>query len=154
MASSAAVLVFELHGAMLRSASQHVGRHFQGLGQAGRSLRSSGHISSSMMKKLIRIDDTFNVMRHITSASVSNHLETFQKELADSLAALDDSGGGSPCPDGQSSCLECVCNLGGACGSPCPDGQSSCLECVCNFGGACFDKHGRQSVPVAFGGKK
>ena len=81
MECSAAALVFQIHGSMLRSACHRAGRHFEGLAQAARFLRQRGYISTPMLKKLIRIDDTFNVLRHITKESVNNYLNAFQKEI-------------------------------------------------------------------------
>ena len=78
---SAAALVFQIHGSMLRSACHRAGRHFEGLAQAARFLRQRGYISTPMLKKLIRIDDTFNVLRHITKESGNNYLSAFQKEI-------------------------------------------------------------------------
>ena len=178
----AELLVYELHGALLRLTSQCAGYHFQGLSSAARHLKSHRRIDARLAKKLIRIDDAFNVVRHITSVSLTSFVDELthvldkkatesdmdascptdscdsvckdgQADFQENHSSYVDkrsttgSGGASPCPDGQSSCLECVCNLGGACGSPCP-GQSSCSECVCNLDGTCFDKHGRQSLPV------
>ena len=86
--SCAESLVLELHGALLRLVSQRTGCHFQGLSAASRHLKSLGRIDNRISKKLIRIDDAFNVVRHITSVSVVSFTEELTK-MMDSRAAFE-----------------------------------------------------------------
>ena len=74
-------LVFELHGALLRLVSNRAGCHYQGLSAASRHLKSLGRIDNRTSKKLIRIDDAFNVVRHITSVSVDMFTADLTKML-------------------------------------------------------------------------
>ena len=77
----AELLVLELHGALLRLISQCAGYHFQGPSSAARHLKSHGRIDTRTAKKLIRIDDAFNVVRHITSVSVISYVDELTRVL-------------------------------------------------------------------------
>ena len=77
----AELLVYELHGALLRLTSQCAGYHFQGLSSAARHLKSHRRIDARLAKKLIRIDDAFNVVRHITSVSLTSFVDELTKVL-------------------------------------------------------------------------
>ena len=68
--------------------SERSGMHFQGLQQASRVLRKSSRLPDRLAKKLNNIDVAFNLIRHITSASVGS----FVKELDDALPSLATTG--------------------------------------------------------------
>ena len=57
--------------------SERTGKHFQGLQQASRVLRKTSRLPDRLAKKMSNIDVAFNLIRHITSASV----DSFVKEL-------------------------------------------------------------------------
>ena len=90
-AARAESLVFDLHGTLLRLASSRTGCHYQGLSAASRHLRALGRIDSRTSKKLVRLDDCFNVMRHITCASV----DMFTAELTKMLDSCGTHGHGN-----------------------------------------------------------
>jgi hypothetical protein len=81
MALGAAQLIFQLHGEVLRGVAAREGQHFQGLRSAAGYLRRRGRISNQSAKKLVRVDDAFAVVRHISEASVSAFLENLMDEL-------------------------------------------------------------------------
>ena len=64
--------------------SERTGTHFQGLQQASRVLRKTSHLPDRLAKKMSNIDVAFNLIRHITSASV----DSFVKELDAALPSL------------------------------------------------------------------
>lgn len=63
-----AALVASLHGRVLRALAQRTGLHFPGLRAAAAHLRRQNLIAPCYLKKLQRLDDSFAVTRHITSA--------------------------------------------------------------------------------------
>ena len=74
-------LVLELHGMLLRLVSRRSGHHFQGLSQAARHLRKSGLLDNKTVQKFIRIDNAFNIVRHITSVSVDSYVSSVSRLL-------------------------------------------------------------------------
>ena len=73
------LLVADLHGMLLRLISERAGCHFQGLSSASRFLKSTGRINNATAKKLARIDNAYNVVRHITACSVENFVAELTK---------------------------------------------------------------------------
>ena len=84
MVPSAESLVLCLHGQLLRTISEHTGKHFQGLSQASRRLRSIGWISLAVSKKLDMLDHSFNLIRHITGSSSMKFAEQVEQDLINS----------------------------------------------------------------------
>ena len=76
-------LVLELHVMLLRLVSRRSGHHYQGLSQAARHLRKLGLLDNKTAQKFIRIDNAFNIVRHITSVSLST--DTFCRSLVSSM---------------------------------------------------------------------
>ena len=76
-------LLAELHGALLRKCSNRLGVHCQGLAQASRRLKQMGLIEPRMANKLIQIDFSFNLIRHITQASVDGYIGALASKLQD-----------------------------------------------------------------------
>eukprot|EP00971_Amphidinium_carterae_P277076 5498625-Amphidinium_carterae.1 len=62
-------LVNTLHSRLLIALSASTGTHYQGLRQAAAHLRRQKAITNAQSKKLERLDDAFNVARHITPVS-------------------------------------------------------------------------------------
>ena len=84
-------LVLELHGMLLRLVSRRSGHHFQGLSQAARHLRKLGLLDNKTVQKLIRIDNAFNIVRHITSVSVDSYVLSVSRLLeAQEQSSVDD----------------------------------------------------------------
>ena len=79
---TAPAILFDLHGELLRLLACRSGRHFQGLAQAGRSLR----LASKTRKRLERLDGTVAFLRHITSPRA----QEFVLEVEMALASIED----------------------------------------------------------------
>ena len=80
-------LVLLLHGAALRELSMD--QHFQGVGQAARLLRKQGKISNRLSKKLLLLDSSAALVRHITTASSDKLLHDLRAELHAPYVASD-----------------------------------------------------------------
>ena len=89
-ASSSEMLILELHGRLLRTVAIEVGQHFQGLAQAARVLKRTGRISSATANKLLKLDNAYNLVRHITAISVSRFEADLFSELRTSPKATRD----------------------------------------------------------------
>ena len=76
-----AVIIFELHGELLRSLAAGLGMHFAGLGIAARVARRRRVIDDRLCKKLRRVEDAFNVLRHITEPSAAALVEDLSAQL-------------------------------------------------------------------------
>ncbi len=76
-----AALLADAHGRALRLVSAHGGRHYQGLGQASRALKT---MPSSLRRRMAHLDVAFSFVRHVTSPLV----DSFLAELAQHLAEL------------------------------------------------------------------
>jgi hypothetical protein len=63
------MLVFEVHGRLLRSIARCTGVHYQGLRGAASHLRRQRIITPGLAKQLARVDDAFAVLRHISCVS-------------------------------------------------------------------------------------
>ena len=94
MIPTAESLVLSLHGQLLRMIAARTGLHFQGLSQASRRLRSIGWISLPVAKKLVMIDHSFNLIRHITCASTMEFTEHVDQVLSNSPNFARQSGHG------------------------------------------------------------
>ncbi len=81
----AATLVADLRGECLRDISHSAGRHFQGLRSAAAFLRRGMLAPPAMIKKLVRFDDAFAVVRHITAIGA----EDFRKQVCEALLRSD-----------------------------------------------------------------
>ena len=100
MAASATVLVAELHGEVLRILALAAQRHFQGLGQATRWHRDK--LSSSLRRRLLRLEAAYQVMRHITEPLVTELLDEVGHGLvAHALvgAEISSTSPGEDCPE-------------------------------------------------------
>ena len=64
---SAVDLLLPAHGELMRLLANHCDVHFQGLAQAARFARKSGFINNATAKKLVKLDDAYNLIRHITA---------------------------------------------------------------------------------------
>ena len=64
--------------------NERTGTHFQGLQQASRVLRKTSHLPDRLAKKITNVDVAFNLIWHITVAS----LDSFVKELDAALPSL------------------------------------------------------------------
>ena len=63
------LLVYELHGRLLRVRAAQLGEHVQGLQQAARLAQSRRRIDNRLFKKLVVVDNAFSLQRHITELS-------------------------------------------------------------------------------------
>ena len=75
-------LVCELHGVALRSLADAAGVHFQGVASGARWAQRAGLISPSLFGKLMRLDTTFHVMRHITRPYIIAMTSDLHKALS------------------------------------------------------------------------
>ena len=80
--SGALWLVFMLHGMLLRLLSKASGMHYAGLAQGARDLRRKGRISNNVAKKLVILDQTLALLRHLTSIYCQTFFEQVAAELA------------------------------------------------------------------------
>ena len=78
---SAQHLALDAHGCALRAVSDALGEHLQGLGVLARAARKSGLVSNRMSRRLVRLDEAYALLRHITSASVAALLRDLSLEL-------------------------------------------------------------------------
>ena len=60
-------IIAVLHGELFRALTDVVG-DAEGLGVAARRARKQGLLSNQVMKKLVRVDDTFAMLRHVSKA--------------------------------------------------------------------------------------
>eukprot|EP00929_Paragymnodinium_shiwhaense_P107487 TRINITY_DN73607_c0_g1_i1.p1 TRINITY_DN73607_c0_g1~~TRINITY_DN73607_c0_g1_i1.p1 ORF type:complete len:306 (-),score=76.45 TRINITY_DN73607_c0_g1_i1:418-1335(-) len=77
----AASIVAKAHGSALRALCDEAGMHYQGLRSAASSLRKQGRLSSSLAKKLGRLDDAFCINRHVSGPGMDTLLERISSEL-------------------------------------------------------------------------
>jgi len=82
-AASPHQLIQELHGLLLRTLAVKLGKHLQGLGHAGRFMRNQGMISANSAKKLVMLDHSYNLVRHITKVSANQFFDGILEELSD-----------------------------------------------------------------------
>ena len=109
----AAPLLNDLHGRMLREVCLHDGRHYEGLGAAGRCLFRRGLVDGKMKKKMIALDCVTAHLRHVSvplcndllarlrallgahqascdgPTSVKEKLDTLQQDIRDFEAGID-----------------------------------------------------------------
>ena len=78
---SAASLIHELHGRLLRHLAAQQQTHFEGLAVAARQLRKQGFGSSCTWRRLREIDVAYNFVRHITSIKIEQVFHEISKEL-------------------------------------------------------------------------
>jgi hypothetical protein len=97
----AVAIVAQLHGQLLRALSAHAGRHYEGLAQAARACRE---LPAPLKKRLLHIDSTFQVVRHITTPSAMATLAAVAAclEASPSPPRCDDRGAWSGCELQQS----------------------------------------------------
>ena len=108
MSLSAPQLILGLHGDALRSLSDAMGVHPQGLGAIARAALRGKRISGRTCKRLTRLDDAFAVVRHITAsyasgflAELSAELDQFEEENAKDLDARTTAEGDKGTADGM-----------------------------------------------------
>ena len=94
MVPPAESLIFDLHGQLLRLLAERTGLHFQGLSQVSRRLRATGWITLPVARKLVMIDHAFNLIRHITGASLLDFTEHVDQVLINSGRSAQRSGQG------------------------------------------------------------
>jgi hypothetical protein len=80
MSTLAGLIADAHHGALMRL-SDKLGVHVVGLAAAARLARRRAVVSGSTFKKLIRLDNTFALSRHLTAAKVSDFLGELDNEL-------------------------------------------------------------------------
>ena len=81
---SAASLIHELHGRLLRHLAAQQQTHFEGLAVAARQLRKQGIGSSRTWRRRLReVDVAYNFVRHITSIKIEQVFHEISKELLD-----------------------------------------------------------------------
>uniref|UniRef100_A0A7S2LNF6 Uncharacterized protein n=1 Tax=Zooxanthella nutricula TaxID=1333877 RepID=A0A7S2LNF6_9DINO len=78
---SAAALVAELHGQVLRLLSDRLGIHCQGLAQAARRARACGMLSNQAAQRVTRLDVAHNVVRHVTGPRTKTFLAEIRDEV-------------------------------------------------------------------------
>ena len=78
---SAASLIHELHGRLLRHLAAQQQTHFEGLAVAARQLRKQGIGSSRTWRRLREVDVAYNFVRHITSIKTEQVFQEISKEL-------------------------------------------------------------------------
>ena len=78
---SAAALIHELHGRLLRHLAAQQQTHFEGLAVAARQLRKQGIGSSRTWRRSREIDVAYNFVRHITSIKMEQVFHEISKEL-------------------------------------------------------------------------
>ena len=84
------LLLFRLHGMALRELSDHFQRHFQGLSAAARFARSRRVITDCVCKRLVRVDESVQLLRHVTQASVNSYMDELVNMLSSATLAHDD----------------------------------------------------------------
>ena len=84
LAPDANALVSSLHGMLLRASCRHLGQHQQGLSAAARALFKVGAVDARLKTKLINIDITFQLVRHITEESVRDCVDAFCSHVGSS----------------------------------------------------------------------
>ncbi len=91
------LLVYELHGRLLRVLALQLCEHVQGLQQAARLAQSRRRIDNRLFKKLVVVDNAFSLQRHITELSAHGMVQELSQCLAVSgdHAGEGDDGGGS-----------------------------------------------------------
>ena len=77
--NDAVSLVVQLHGSSLRSLAAYHNAHCEGLDAAA---RRTAVLSNRMKQRLLRVDATFNVIRHLTSPCVKSLLQELHDELS------------------------------------------------------------------------
>ena len=70
-----ALAIAALHGLLLRELAAQAQRHFEGLAQAARFYKDI--LSPQQRKKLIRLDQAYNITRHYTQP----RFDTFYQEI-------------------------------------------------------------------------
>lgn len=78
----AEALIYALHGEALRTLSDEIGPHFEGVQAGARLARKLGRISDKMFKRLTVLDHAFSLQRHITKAKASQVMLDLERALA------------------------------------------------------------------------
>ncbi len=73
--------MYGLRDQILLEISDRTGRHFQGLQQAARVCQATGQLSGPIVKKLLSLDEAYNLIRHITTVSSAEFLEKVKEDL-------------------------------------------------------------------------
>ena len=89
-------LICELHGSLLRALASALDFHPQGLAQAARHMRRKALISNASAKKLVMLDNAYNVSRHITNVSAKHFFTSILDEVAKTNADTESSGCSGP----------------------------------------------------------
>ena len=87
---AANVILFELHGALLRMACQKLNRHFDGLSQCSRTMHKEGRIDSAMKKTLINLDITMSFIRHVNVPKAESTRVKLEKLLDSTTTGADE----------------------------------------------------------------
>ena len=78
----APALILQLHGNVLRHASEVTGGHFEGVGVAAKSLYKSGLVDAALRKKLNQLDIAAAFVRHATRPKIDEFLQGFKTAVA------------------------------------------------------------------------
>ena len=70
MALEASALVFDIHGRMLRTLCEVGDKHYQGLSAAAKDCYRAGLIPHQMQRRMLTVDQAFQVIRHISIVAV------------------------------------------------------------------------------------
>eukprot|EP00930_Biecheleria_cincta_P024544 TRINITY_DN17557_c0_g1_i1.p1 TRINITY_DN17557_c0_g1~~TRINITY_DN17557_c0_g1_i1.p1 ORF type:complete len:219 (-),score=40.39 TRINITY_DN17557_c0_g1_i1:80-682(-) len=73
--------VFTLHGMVLRMLCDQLGCHFDGVSSAARAAFRAGMLSGARRRKIIELDVTYHMVRHITAASSRNFVANLSADL-------------------------------------------------------------------------
>ena len=82
MALTAEILIFQLHGTLLRELALATNQHFEGLEQAARYCRKTQVVDNNIAKRLTHLDHAFNFVRHITNVKAPSFLSTVRVQVA------------------------------------------------------------------------
>jgi len=86
----ASLLIFELHGLSMRALSNALATHMDGLSALARTGRKKGIVSNRMSRKLVKIDEAFGLLRHITRSSLQQVLAELRGEITSARLVKDD----------------------------------------------------------------
>ena len=106
-------LVYECHGQSLRILSGALDMHLDGLSVFARVARKKGIVSNKMCRKLVRVDESFSILRHITRASLHSMVRDLRAEISAHAARATNGS------QGRRSTLAGKCRRGGRRGGGC-----------------------------------
>jgi hypothetical protein len=87
MAQEKHQLVYKLRDELLAELSDSLRKHYEGLAQAARAVHTMSLIDTEDKNRYVRIDFAYNLVRHITNASVNESVDHLRDKIRSNVSA-------------------------------------------------------------------